>query len=86
MGEIMGDTRTVTTDIANPLTPREPSRIIPDRIELRCACGGCNLPFAYFENGMLVIVSWHNHEKHINKIPLQMAITLAPPVVRTEIA
>jgi hypothetical protein len=71
--------------IANTLlTPREPSRIIPDRIELRCACGGCHLPFAYFENGMLVIVSYHNHEKHINKIPLQMAITLAPPVVATE--
>jgi hypothetical protein len=67
----------------DPLTPATPSRIIPDRIELRCACGTCRRPFAYFENGMLVIVSWHNHERHTNRIPLQMAITLAPPVVAT---
>jgi hypothetical protein len=72
--------------LSQPLTPAPPSRIIPDRIELRCACGGCHLPFAYFENGMLVIVSYHNHEKHINKIPLQMAITLAPPAVEPKLA
>jgi hypothetical protein len=72
---------TSSTYTVNPLTPREDARIIPNRIELRCACGGCNLPFAYFENGMLVIVSWHDHQKHTNRIPLQMAITLTPPTV-----
>ena len=38
---------------------------------LRCAEDGCALPFAYIENGVMVVTSSHHGRKHINVITLE---------------
>jgi hypothetical protein len=39
-----------------------------ETITLRCSC--CNLPYAEVKNGVLVIVSRHSGDRHINALAL----------------
>lgn len=41
------------------------------RIKLSCQCGACRLPFAYVQNGTLVILSRHNSTSHYNVLTLE---------------
>jgi hypothetical protein len=43
----------------------------PRRIVLRCQCGHCELPFAYVQNGVLLIQSRHSGETHINAVRIE---------------
>lgn len=51
----------------SPSTPCHETK----RIKLSCQCGACNLPFAYVQNGALVVVSRHNGESHPNVLPIE---------------
>lgn len=49
-----------------------------------CGCAGCELPFAYIQNGVLVIESRHHGEQHVNVLALAQVIELlqrTPPAV-----
>ena len=48
-------------------------KIRPDgqRLILGCQCGACTLPFAYVQNGILMIQSEHYGKAHINVISLE---------------
>lgn len=41
-----------------------------------CGCAGCELPFAYIQNGVLVIESRHHGEQHVNVLRLEELIRL----------
>jgi hypothetical protein len=48
----------------------------PRQHPLRCQCGTCKTPFAFVQNGALVIVARHNGEKHTNILPLTQVVQL----------
>ncbi len=41
-----------------------------NRLLLGCQCGACSLPFGYVQNGVLIIMSKHNGEAHINVLTI----------------